>query len=189
MTQKTPLIGFLCGSLRKGSINKKLEIALTEKVKTQGASLGVQTREINLSDYDLPLYHGDLAKPQGVDQLIADMKSCDGIIITSPEYNGSLPPVLKNAIDWTSTVTMDHFSKPVFGIASCSPGAMSGIMGLRELAYILTRLGGNLVPIQLGVGHADSAFTKDGALSSQEINARAEAMISHMLDRIKNTHL
>jgi len=104
MAKSPPRIGFLCGSLREGSINQALSKALQKRVKARG----VKTGEINLATYNLPLYHGDLKPPTGVKKLITRMKSFDGIIIVSPEYNGGLPPVLKNAIDWTSTVEMGH---------------------------------------------------------------------------------
>ena len=133
MAKTPPKIGFLCGSLREGSINKQLSKALQKKAKAMGAKTG----EINLGTYDLPIYHGDLKTPAGVRKLISRMKSFDGIIIVSPEYNGGLPPVLKNAIDWTSTVEMGHISGKVFGIASCTPGPMSGIMVMRQMQFML----------------------------------------------------
>ena len=69
----TPKIGFLCGSLRKESINKSLETALLNGFDKAGAN----TIIIDLAVYDLPLYHGDLNLPKGVKTLIADMKSCE----------------------------------------------------------------------------------------------------------------
>jgi len=100
MAKTPPKIGFLCGSLRKDSINQKLSKALQKKAKAAGAKTG----EINLATYDLPMFHGDLKTPAGVRKFINRMKSFDGVVIVSPEYNGGLPPVLKNAIDWSSTV-------------------------------------------------------------------------------------
>ena len=143
----TPKIGFLCGSLRTGSINKILEKALMKSFDGAGAN----TIIIDLAIYELPLYHGDLDLPIGVKNLISDMKACDGIVITSPEYNGGLTPVLKNAIDWTSTIETGHISGPLYGIASCSPGPMSGIMGMRQTHYILSRLGAQLSLFKLDV--------------------------------------
>ncbi len=180
MAKTPPRIGFLCGSLRKDSINQKLSKALQKKVK----AAGVKTGEINLATYDLPLYHGDLKTPTGVKKLISRMKGFDGIIIVSPEYNGGLPPVLKNAIDWTSTVEMGHISGKVFGIASCSPGPMSGIMAMRQIQFIMMRLGADLVPAQTGCGLADKAFDKKGELTAQPASSFADKMIEQMLDRI-----
>lgn len=180
MAKTTPRIGFLCGSLRKDSINQKLSKALQKKVKSAGARTG----EINLATYDLPIYHGDLKTPANVKKLISRMKGFDGIIIVSPEYNGGLPPVLKNAIDWTSTVEMGHITGKVFGIASCTPGPMSGIMAMRQIQFILMRLGADLVPAQTGCGFAEKAFDKKGQLVAQPASTFADKMIDQMLTRI-----
>ncbi len=175
-----PRLGFLCGSLRKDSINKKLSQALAKIA----ADKGCVAEQIDLSDYDLPLYHGDLETPDAVGKLIADMKAFDGIVVVSPEYNGGLPPVLKNAIDWTSTVETGHISGPVYGIASCTPGPMSGIMVMRQIQFILMRLGADLVPQQTGCGFAEKAFDEAGGLTAQPAASFADKMLNQMLARI-----
>ena len=180
MTKSTPKIALICGSLRNESINHTLLKALQKRVKSAGA----KATEVKLSDYDLPLYHGDLETPPAVKKLIRRLKGFDGVVIVTPEYNGGLPPVLKNAIDWTSTVETGHISGPVYGIAACSPGPMSGIMCLRQLQFILMRLGAELVPQQVGCGHGGSAFDSKGNLTAQPAATFADKMISHMLERI-----
>jgi len=176
----TPKIGFLCGSLRKNSINKALEKSLIKRFKAAGA----KTSTINLEAYNLPLYHGDLDCPAGVKKLIRKMKSYDGIIVISPEYNGGLPPVLKNAIDWTSTVSSDQFTGPVFAIASCSPGPMSGIMVMRQINYILMRVGAEVIPTQVGCGTASAAFDSKGCLIAEPASTFADKMQDQLLARI-----
>ena len=173
----SPTIGFICGSLRSGSINKQLEKALIKRFKRAGG----KTSSINLSAYDLPLYNGDIKTPPGVKKLIRKIKSCDGVVVVSPEYNGGITPVLKNAIDWTSTIGTDHFKSPYWGVASCSPGAMSGIMGMRQLNYILMRVGGKVSPIQVGVGNAEQAFNTKGELIAEPSSTLAEGLIADML--------
>jgi len=173
----TPTIGFICGSLRSESINKQLEKALIKRFKRAG----VKTSAINLAAYDLPLYHGDLETPLGVKKLIRKIKSCDGVVAVSPEYNGGITPVLKNAIDWTSTLGTDHFKSTYWGVASCSPGAMSGIMGMRQLNYILMRVGSKVSPIQVGVGNAADAFDSKGELIAEPSSTLADGLIADML--------
>ncbi len=181
MTQsKQTRIGFLCGSLRTDSINQQLSKALQKKVKSAGGKTGV----IDLGKYDLPLYHGDLKTPDNVKKLIRRIKGFDGVIVISPEYNGGLPPVLKNAIDWTSTVETGHISGPVYGIASCTPGPMSGIMVMRQIQFILMRLGADLVPVQVGCGGAANAFDKKGHLIAQPASMLADKLIAQMFGRI-----
>ena len=181
MAKTPPKIGFLCGSLRKGSINQQLSKALQKKAK----SMGTKTGEVNLATYDLPLYHGDLKTPAGVKKLITRMKGFDGIVMISPEYNGGLSPVLKNAIDWTSTVETGHINGKVYGIAACTPGPMSGIMVMRQMQFILMRLGADLVPAQAGCGFAGKAFDSKGALIAEPASSLADKMLTQMLARIK----
>ncbi len=175
-----PVIGFICGSLRDGSINKRLEKALTKRFKRAG----LKTTSINLATYDLPLYHGDLETPAAVKKLIRKIKSCDGVVIVSPEYNGGLPPLLKNAIDWTSTLGKSHFETPYWGISACTPGPMSGIMCMRQINYILMRLGAHVSPIQVGVGNAQVAFDSKGELIAQPSATFADNLINDMLEHM-----
>ncbi len=176
-----PKIALLCASLRQGSINKKLESALEKRLVADGAEPVL----IDLGDYDLPLYHGEIELPHSVKRLVLDLTACDGVIVVTPEYNGGLPPVLKNAIDWTSTFSTDHFTGPVWGLASCTPGPMSGIMCLRQLNYILMRVGTEVVPTQVGVGNAITAFDEEGHLVSEPSSSLAEKMIASLFLRIK----
>jgi NAD(P)H-dependent FMN reductase len=175
-----PVIGFICGSLREESINKQLEKALVKRFKRAG----MKTTSINLGTYDLPIFHGDLDMPDGVKKLSRKIKSCDGVVVISPEYNGGLPPVLKNAIDWTSTTGKAHFEAPYWGIASCAPGPMSGIMCMRQVNYILMRLGAHVSPIQVGVGKAHIAFDSKGELIAEPSATLADNLIKDMLAHI-----
>lgn len=175
-----PVIGFICGSLRAASINKQLEKALIKQFKRSG----FKTTSIDLGRYDLPLYHGDLSTPAPVKTLARKLKTCDGIVVVSPEYNGGLPPVLKNAVDWVSTLGTDAFKSPYWGIASCSPGPMSGIMAMRQINYILMRLGAHVSPIQVGVGNAPEAFNASGKLIAQPATTLLEALIEDMRAQI-----
>ena len=175
-SDSSPIIGFICGSLREASINKQLETALTKRFERAG----FQTSSINLEHYELPLYHGDLTPPAGVKKLTSKLKSCDGVVVISPEYNGGLPPVLKNAIDWASTAGKAHFEAPYWGIASCTPGPMSGIMCMRQINYILMRVGAHVSPVQVGVGGAEHAFDAAGELIAEPSASLADALIQDM---------
>lgn len=172
-----PIIGFICGSLRRGSINKQLETALIQRFQKANA----ETTVIDLGSYDLPLFHGDLDRPANVMKLAEDIQSCDGVVIISPEYNGSLPPVLKNAIDWVSTAGTEAFKSTYWGIGSCTPGPMSGIMCMRQVNYILMRVGGHVSPIQVGVGTASQAFDETGELIAQPSSSFADNLVADML--------
>lgn len=177
-------IAFICASLRAGSINQQLETALMIKASAMGA----EPTKVDLSDYEMPLFHGDLNGPDTVKALIEHLKGFDAVVIVTPEYNGSLPPLLKNMIDWTSTVETGHFTGPVYGIAACTPGPMSGIMCLRQLHYILNRVGAEVVPTQVGCGNAAAAFDGDGLLSAEPTNGLSDKMLGQLIARAKQAH-
>jgi len=175
-----PKIAFICGSLREGSINKKLEKALIKRFRKAGA----KTSSIDLDKYDMPLFHGDLKTPSIVKKLTNRLNKYDGIVVISPEYNGCLPPLLKNAIDWTSTVSTDYIKSAVWGLASATPGPMSGIMCMRQMQFIFTRLGGDVLPQQVGCGNAAMAFDSKGNLIAEPALTFADKMRDMMLESI-----
>jgi len=174
---RRPLIGFICGSLRKASINQTLQTALIARFE----DAGLESKVLDLGAYDLPIFHGDLGVVDGAGRLADHIKACDGIVIVSPEYNGGLPPLLKNALDWTSTLGPDPFKSAYWGIASCTPGPMSGIMCMRQINYILMRVGGHVSPIQVGVGNAETAFDETGGLIAEPSSSLADKLIQDML--------
>ena len=115
------------GSTRGDSFNQKTVAALASCISTAGEDIEV----INLGDYEMPIYQGDLEAesglPKGAKELRAKLMDADALIIACPEYNGFMPPVLINAIDWCTrseeaSLNLECFmSKPIF-IAGASPG-------------------------------------------------------------------
>lgn len=174
------------GSTREGSINQKLVDALSGELTSGGFDVDA----ITLADYDMPIYNGDWEEahgaPEAAKALAAQFKSHDAVIMVTPEYNGGLPAILKNTIDWlTRLEDMSHYHAPIFGIASCTPGAMSGIMVMRQVNYILGRLGCEVIPTQLGVGPAGSAFTDEGTLANERTKAMAEKFVASLKARVE----
>jgi len=179
-----PRIALISGSTRTGSINKNLVNAMAHEFKDLGAS----PVKIDLSKYDMPIYNGDYEAENGVPKsaknLIRRLKNCEGVFIATPEYNGCLPALLKNTIDWTTRVEMGQFTTPIYGIGAATPGGLSGIMALKQLHFILTRLGANIVSSGLGVGFAGKAFDNKGRLIEERTAARAQSLAAKMLDEI-----
>ncbi len=175
-----PVIGLLSGSIRKASINTKLLAAMA--ILFEQADM--ETRFLNLADYDMPIYNEDLENEHGIPEttrkLAEDMRACAGILVATPEYNGSLPPLLKNVIDWTSRTGLEHFKSPVYGIAATTPGPLSGIMALRELHFILSRLGARIVPTTLGAGNASELFDEAGRWHDGRTKTLAEQLVREM---------
>jgi len=182
-----PIIGLLSGSTRSASMNRKL-VAATAHVF---AGAGAKAQIIDLNDYEMPLYNGDYEDEHGIPdathRLIKTLTACDGVFIATPEYNGCMPPLLKNTIDWTSRVGMEQFSAPVYGIGAASPGPLSGVMALRQLHFILARLGARVVPTQLGVGRYGQAFDADGRFADERTLGRATKLVTQMLTVIASS--
>src|SRR6201746_2385318 len=120
------------GSIRTGSLNVKLAAAAAQEFVRAGA----EVTRISLGDFPLPIYDGDLQTRSGVPKNAVNLKRMigahHGVLIVSPEYNSSLPPLLKNAIDWVSRVQDAHETRGqgvrerAFAIAAASAGRLGG---------------------------------------------------------------
>ena len=151
------------GSLRKDSYNSQLLDQAVRLAKAMGASVTL----VDLKDYPMPFYDGDLETTQGMPKMAKKFRdmmiASDEIIIASPEYNGSISAVLKNAIDWASRTedgkaSKEAFKGKKFAIMSASPGQLGGATGLNHLRTILVRLGGEVVEKQVSIGSAHTYF-------------------------------
>src|SRR3954463_10722681 len=152
------------GSIRTGSLNVKLAAAAAQDFVRAGALV---TR-ISLGDFPLPIYDGDLQSKSGVPKNAIDLKRMigihQGVLIVSPEYNSSLPPLLKNAIDWVSRVQDSHetrgqvFRERAFAIAAASAGRLGGARCLQALRLVLTACHASFIPDQLALSLADQAW-------------------------------
>src|SRR5690242_11787156 len=150
------------GSLRTGSHNAKLAMVAASEFARAGADV---TR-ISLDDYPLPIYDGDLQAKSGVPKNAVNLKrmmgSHDGVLIVTPEYNSSVPPLVKNAIDWITRVQDPHesrgqvFRERPFAIAAASEGRLGGTRALAALRLILSACHAIVVPNQLALSFARS---------------------------------
>jgi NAD(P)H-dependent FMN reductase len=172
MSDSTPRILAFAGSVRTASLNKKLIAAAAEVVRDAGAEVTVA----DLRDYPMPLYDGDLEEREGMPATASAFKrllvESDGLLIASPEYNSSIPPLLKNAIDWASRsegddeIPMQAFAGKVAGLLAASPGRLGGMRGLVHLRSILANIGVTVIPDQLAVSGAAEVFDEAGNLTS-----------------------
>ena len=163
------------GSTRKDSYNKKLITEAASIVQ----KLGAKTTLIDLKDYPMPFYDGDLETESGMPEMAKRLQklmiASDVIVIASPEYNSSIPAVLKNALDWTSRAESGGSSRIAykdkkFVLLSASPGSGGGKRGLIHLRTIIEAIGGGVMQKQLSVPHAAKAFdTKESTPVKQEL--------------------
>jgi len=172
MAVKPKILAF-AGSTRTDSFNKKLV-----KIAADGAKdTGVDVTVIDLRDFAMPLYDGDLEQKDGLPQNARKLKdlmlSHQGFLISSPEYNSSISGVLKNTIDWTSRQSEGEeslacFKGKVAGIMSASPGGLGGLRGLVHVRAILENIGVLVIPDQIAISKAHEAFNTDGTLKDKK---------------------
>jgi len=167
------------GSARQDSVNKKLV-----KIAMAGAkAAGAEVTYLDFRDLPLPLYDEDLEAAEGlpanVVQLKSLMKAHQGFLIACPEYNSSITPLLKNAIDWASRPEPNEpslacFKEKVAVLMSASPGGLGGLRGLVHVRSILGNIGVLVLPDQKAIGNAYQAFDENDNLKdeSQRIDIR-----------------
>ena len=174
-----PRILAFAGSTRRESFNKKLVAVAAAGARAAGAEGTV----VDLRDLPLPLYDGDLEAADGLPPNARTwkglLKAHQGILVASPEYNSSIPAVLKNAIDWASRpepgeAPLAAFDGKVAGLVSASPGALGGLRGLVTVRAILGNIGVLVIPEQVAVSRAHEAFDADGSLKDAKLRASVE---------------
>jgi chromate reductase, NAD(P)H dehydrogenase (quinone) len=167
----TRILAF-AGSARKDSFNKKLV-----KIAVEGAKVaGAEVTYLDFRDLPLPLYDEDLEESEGLPdnarKLKAMMKAHQGFLIACPEYNSSITPLLKNAIDWASRPALDEsslvcFKDKVAMLMSASPSGLGGLRGLVHVRSILGNIGVLVLPDQKTIRNADRAFDENGNLKDE----------------------
>lgn len=183
-----PKILAFAGSTREGSFNKKLVNVAAWGARDAGAEVTV----IDLRDFPMPLYDGDLEASEGLPEPARRLKALfmdhEGLLISSPEYNGGMSAVLKNAIDWVSRTEGDEgglaaYRDKIAGIMGTSPGRLGGLRGLPHLRQILSGLGVLVIPQQHALGGAGQAFGEDGML----VDSAAQATVTGIGARVART--
>lgn len=186
MTQAAKVIVF-AGSARSDSLNKRLASIAAE----EASRFGAHVTYLDLREYEMPIYDGDLESSQGLPENAVKLKQLlkdhDAMIISSPEYNSSISPLLKNVIDWCSRASdgeapLAAFSGKTAALLSASPGALGGLRGLVHLRSILGNIGVLVTPDQLAVGSASGAFDENGRLADEKMQKRLTAVVEKLVN-------
>ena len=177
------------GSLRTGSLNARLASLIVREL----ALASIDVTQISLADYPLPIYDGDLEVKSGVPENALKLKRMigrhHGVVIVSPEYNSSLPPLVKNTIDWVTRVrerdeTLGQvFRERVFAIAAASNGKFGGLrvlMGLRQVLEL--GCGAQVIPRQMALSFAETAYDDNDQLKNPADTAMLHAMLRQLVD-------
>lgn len=177
------------GSIRSGAWSGHMADAAAKQLAEEGA----EVTRISLADYPLPIMDEDLEKEKGIPENAQKLgrlfAAHDGLMICSPEYNASIPPLLKNTLDWVSRISRDGdrplkpYAGLTAGLCSTSPGAFAGMRGLYHLRAVLMAVGVQVVTEQCSVGRASEAFNEDGGLkderSARALGAVCRSLVEH----------
>jgi NAD(P)H-dependent FMN reductase len=174
------------GSTRTEAFSKRLARAAVRFVEQAGAAATL----VDLRDHAMPLYDGDLETAEGLPEAAVRLRKLvmqhDALLVVSPEYNASIPAVLKNTIDWLSRPyaaepDVKPFKHKVAALLSSSPGALGGLRGLVHLRQILQNLGVLVISEQFALGNAAGAFGPDGSLADARQATAAAAVVQRLV--------
>jgi chromate reductase len=189
MVRPRPRILVFAGSVRAESFNGRLAALATKAVALRDA----EPTLISLADYAMPIYDGDLEKADGVPEaarrLWSQMTAHQGIFVASPEYNQSVTPLLKNTIDWVSRIRPEGERSPtpwkgrVWALGGASPGYYGATRSMAHLRHVLTvALGCTVIPEQVTVPSASTAFAPDGSLAAEKAQAHLETVVGRLIE-------
>lgn len=177
---KSQIFAF-AGSLRKDSYNKQLLLETVELAKQMQISM----QYVWLNEFPMPFYDADLETNQGMPAQAKRFRDLliehSSILIVSPEYNASVPAVLKNAIDWASRneegkPSYEAFAEKRFGLMSASPGKLGGSRALKHLRESLNNLKAQVLESQVSIPQADQYFSQ----KQRPVNEQIRGLLSNL---------
>ncbi|MEM8945086.1 MAG: NAD(P)H-dependent oxidoreductase [Planctomycetota bacterium] len=176
-----PRILAFAGSCRKSSFNFRLVQVAAAGARAAGADVTV----LDLAEYPLPLFDEDLEREEGTPVNASKLKQLfldhQGLLISSPEYNSSVTPLLKNTIDWVSRPVegeprLAAYQGKVATLMAASPGALGGLRGLVHIRSILANIGVTVLPDQIALPQAHEGFNEDGSLKDPAQHERVAGL-------------
>jgi NAD(P)H-dependent FMN reductase len=184
-----PKILVLAGSVRSGSFSARLAARVVKEFLEAGA----EVTWISLIDYTLPLYDADLeaksGTPENAHKLKRQMMAHEGVFIATPEYNASVPPLLKNAIDWVSRVrernesALAAFHDRAFALGATSDRSTGGLYALLALRQVLEiGCGALVIPEQISVPRASEAFDEMDDLRDESAKADLQRIVRRLIE-------
>lgn len=172
-------------SLRTGSLNTQLATLAADIVRKNGGTVDFA----NMQEFDCPSYNGDVEQESGIVAGALEFKqrllANDAFIISSPEYNASMPGLLKNAIDWVSRFRPQPFNERQALLMSASPSMVGGNRSLWSLRIPLEHLGARVFPDMFSLAMAHQAFSPEGTLANVTLAKRFEDNIVAFMNLVE----
>jgi NAD(P)H-dependent FMN reductase len=175
----------LSASLRTSSLHGKLAQLAALTLAEHGGKVDLAA----MHEFDCPSYNGDDEErdgfPAGAQEMNRRMGACDAFVIASPEYNASLPGLLKNAIDWVSRFDPQPFNERYGLLLSASPSMVGGNRGLWALRVPFEHLGARIYPDMFSLAQAHTAFDESGQIADSVLQQRFETNITNFMDQVE----
>lgn len=189
-----PKILAFAGSLREHALSKRILKVAVEGSRRAGGDVTV----IDLADFPMPIYNADDHARNGFDANALKFQDLlgehDGLLLSSPEYNGSFPGGLKNAIDWASRKSDKYELNQVFknkwgALITSSPGSFGGLRCMAHLRLVLSIMGVFVLPTEIAVTFASQKFDGDSEeMTDEKTKKTLETLGASLVDMIKKTH-
>jgi chromate reductase len=174
-------------SLRADSLNSRLARLAAITIEANGGIVD----PTSMPDFDTPSYDSDVQDadgfPPGADRLRECIQINDAFVISAPEYNASMPGLLKNTIDWVSRFSPQPFNEKHGLLLSASPSMVGGNRGLWALRVPFEHLGARIYPDMFSLAQAHKAFDRDGRIADAQLRDRFESNIVGFMDLVEAT--
>jgi chromate reductase, NAD(P)H dehydrogenase (quinone) len=176
-------------SLRRESLNVRLAQLAAVTIEANGGEVDLAS----MSDFDTPPYDADAQDsegfPAGAQAMCRRLERADGFVIAAPEYNASMPGMLKNTVDWVSRFSPQPFNELNGLLLSASPSMVGGNRGLWALRVPFEHLGARVYPDMFSLAQAHTAFDSEGRLVSTQLAERFNTNIVNFMDSVEaNKH-
>jgi NAD(P)H-dependent FMN reductase len=172
-------------SLREGSLNAELASLAAVTIEANEGEVDLAS----MHDFDTPSYNADVQHeegfPPGAEEFRRRLEACNGFVVASPEYNASMPGVLKNSIDWVSRLSPQPFNERAGLLMSASPSMSGGNRGLWALRMPLEHLGARLYPDMFSLAQAHMAFDSEGRIADTQLQRRFDANVVNFMDQVE----
>ena len=172
-------------SLREGSLNFELACLAAVTIEANQGEVDLAS----MRDFDTPSYNADVQNeegfPPGAEEFRRRLEACNGFVVASPEYNASMPGVLKNSIDWVSRLSPQPFNERAGLLMSASPSMSGGNRGLWALRMPLEHLGARLYPDMFSLAQAHRAFDSEGRIADPQLQERFDANVVNFMDQVE----
>jgi len=176
---------FFAGALRADSANKKF----VREAMRLAKEVGIDGEFVDLKDYPMPVYDGDIEATSGIPEatkkLSAKIAAADALVISTPEYNGAIPGILKNTVDWLSRDKPMALGGKHLLLLAASPGALGGVRSLWHSRQPFDVLGMHVYPGMQGLPGAYEAFDEKGQLKDKATAERLKKLVMEFVAHAK----